>query len=54
MMKEGNIIANGSSDETITRENLYSLYGREVDIHSLKENFRVCVPSRLGAASKTH
>ncbi|ABK99079.1 ABC transporter ATP-binding protein [Pelobacter propionicus] len=54
MMKEGNIIANGSSDETITRENLYSLYGREVDIHSLKENFRVCVPSRLGAASNTH
>ena len=54
MMKEGNIIANGSSDETITRGNLYSLYGREVDIHSLKEDFRVCVLSRLGAASKTH
>jgi len=54
MMKEGSIIANGNSDETITSENLYSLYGREVDIHSLKENFRVCVPSRLGMASRTH
>lgn len=52
MMKQGSIIANGSSDETITRENLYSLYGREVDIHALKENFRVCVPSRLGGGGK--
>lgn len=47
MMKEGSIIANGTPDEIITRENLYTLYGREVDIHALKENFRVCVPTRL-------
>lgn len=54
MMKQGSIIANGNSNETITRENLYSLYGREVDIHALKENFRVCVPSRLGTLARTH
>jgi len=54
MMKEGSVIANGGPDETITRENLYTLYGREVDIHALKENFRVCVPSRLMLAGKTH
>jgi len=48
MMKQGAIIANGSSEETITSENLYSLYGREVDIHSLKESIRVCVPRHLG------
>lgn len=52
MMKQGSIIANGSSHETVTSENLYSLYNKEVDIHSLKENFRVCVPSRLGAAGE--
>lgn len=50
MMKQGSIIANGSSDETITRDNLYSLYGREVDIHALKGHFRVCVPARLRGA----
>jgi len=54
MMKQGSIIANGGSHETITSENLYSLYAREIDIHSLRENFRVCVPSRLGTAGKSH
>lgn len=53
MMKQGSIIANGTSDETITSENLFSLYGRDVDIHYLKESFRVCVPRRLGQAGVT-
>jgi len=48
MLKQGSIIANGTSDETVTSQNLYSLYGREVDIHNLKESFKVCVPRRLG------
>ncbi|HET6420199.1 MAG TPA: ABC transporter ATP-binding protein [Geobacteraceae bacterium] len=48
MMKQGEIIASGGPEDTITSENLYALYGREIDIHSLKENFRVCVPGRLG------
>jgi iron complex transport system ATP-binding protein len=52
MMKQGSIIANGSSDETITSENLYSLYGREVDVCDLKKSFRVCVPRRLGPCSE--
>jgi iron complex transport system ATP-binding protein len=48
MLKQGEIIASGRPDETITSENLYALYGREIDVHSLKENFRVCVPGRIG------
>jgi iron complex transport system ATP-binding protein len=48
MLKEGSIIADGSPDETITTGNLYTLYGREVDVHALRENFKVCVPSRIG------
>lgn len=53
MMKQGTIIANGSSEETITSENLFALYGREVDIHALKESFRVCVPRKLGQAGNS-
>ncbi len=48
MLKDGSIIADGGPDETITTGNLYTLYGREVDVHALKENFKVCVPSRIG------
>jgi iron complex transport system ATP-binding protein len=48
MLKDGSIIADGSPDETITTGNLFTLYGREVDVHALKENFKVCVPSRIG------
>jgi iron complex transport system ATP-binding protein len=47
MLKEGAIIADGRPDETITGGNLYKLYGREVDVHALKENLKVCVPSRI-------
>jgi iron complex transport system ATP-binding protein len=48
MLKDGAILADGSPDETITSGNLFTLYGREVDVHALKENFKVCVPSRIG------
>ncbi len=48
MLKQGEIIANGSPNATITSKNLYALYGREIDVHSLQENFRVCVPGRIG------
>lgn len=47
MLKQGAILAEGTPDEIITGNNLYRLYGREVDVHALKENFKVCVPSRL-------
>lgn len=52
MLKDGSILADGSPEETITTDNLYALYGREVDIHALRENFRVCVPSRIGNGGK--
>jgi iron complex transport system ATP-binding protein len=51
MMKQGSILANGRSDETITSENLFELYGRDIDIHSLRGNFKVCVPNKLGPAN---
>jgi len=47
MMKQGTIIASGTPAETITSQNLLSLYGREVDVHLLKGNLRVCVPRRI-------
>ena len=47
LMKQGTIIASGTPAETITSENLLSLYGREVDVHLLKRNLRVCVPRRM-------
>ena len=48
LLKNGAILADGHPDEIINAENLYALYGREVDVHALKENFKVCVPSRIG------
>jgi len=54
MLKEGAIIANGRPDDTITSDNLFKLYGREVDVHALKENFKVCVPSRISNGRMTH
>ena len=38
----------GPPDDVITSGNLYTLYGREVNIHSLKENFKVCIPRKFG------
>jgi iron complex transport system ATP-binding protein len=48
MMKNGRIIADGKPGETITPENLYTIYGREIEVHTLAEEFRVCVPCRIG------
>ena len=40
MLKEGAIIANGRPDDTITSDNLFKLYGREVDVHALEGKFQ--------------
>ncbi len=48
MLKEGRIIADGAPDDVITSENLFALYGREVDVHSLRESFKVCIPRKIG------
>jgi iron complex transport system ATP-binding protein len=49
MLKEGSIIADGAPGDVITSENLFSLYGRQVDVHSLRESFKVCIPRKIGA-----
>lgn len=48
MLKDGAIIADGTPDSVITSENLFTLYGREVDVHSLRESFKVCIPRKIG------
>lgn len=54
MLKEGTIIADGAPSEVITSENLFSLYGREVDVHSLRESFKVCIPRKIGKCRCAH
>lgn len=54
MLKEGSIIADGAPGEVITSENLFALYGREVDVHSLRESFRVCIPRKIGKCRCLH
>jgi len=54
MLKEGRIIADGAPSEVITSENLFSLYGREVDVHSLRESFKVCIPRKIGKCRCAH
>lgn len=54
MLKEGRIIADGPPDDVITSENLFELYGREVDIHSLRESFKVCIPRKIGKCRCLH
>ena len=49
MLKDGSIIADGAPDSVITSENLLTLYGREVDVHSLQESFKVCIPRKIGS-----
>jgi iron complex transport system ATP-binding protein len=48
MLKEGSIIADGAPDDVITSENLFALYGREVNVHALRDNFKVCIPKKIG------
>jgi iron complex transport system ATP-binding protein len=47
MLKDGAVIADGAPDSVITSENLLALYGREVDIHLLRESFKVCIPRKI-------
>jgi len=48
MLKDGSIIEDGTPDNVITSESLFALYGREVNVHSLRENFKVCIPKKIG------
>jgi iron complex transport system ATP-binding protein len=54
MLKDGSIIADGPPDSVITSENLFTLYGREVDVHSLRESFKVCIPRKIGTCRCAH
>jgi iron complex transport system ATP-binding protein len=54
MLKDGSIIADGAPDSVITSENLFTLYGREVDVHSLRESFKVCIPRKIGNCRCAH
>jgi iron complex transport system ATP-binding protein len=54
MLKEGTIVADGPPGEVITSENLFSLYRREVDVHSLRESFKVCIPRKIGKCRCAH
>lgn len=53
MLKEGSIIADGAPDDVITSDNLFALYGREVNVHSLRENFKVCIPKKIGNGKRS-
>lgn len=53
MLKDGAVMADGAPDQVITGANLYALYGREVDIHNLQGNFKVCVPKNIGTDGRT-
>ncbi|RQW89415.1 MAG: ABC transporter ATP-binding protein [Geobacter sp.] len=54
MLKDGSIIADGRPDNVITSESLFALYGREVDVHSLRESFKVCIPRKIGTCRCAH
>lgn len=46
MLRDGEVIAHGSPDEVITRENLHRLYRARIEIRQV-ENCKVCVPERM-------
>lgn len=54
MMRDGAIIHDGATDETVTPANLEKLYGVDVRLFSVEEGVHVCVPAvrlnRHGAA----
>jgi iron complex transport system ATP-binding protein len=47
MLKDGRVIAEGKPETVINKTNLFHLYGAEVDVLPLLENFRICVPERI-------
>jgi iron complex transport system ATP-binding protein len=47
MLKGGRVVAEGPPGTVVNRDNLYQLYGAEVDVLPLVENFRMCVPDRI-------
>jgi len=47
MLKNGQIIADGQTKETINKTNLYKLYNTHVDVLGLSDGGRICVPEAL-------
>lgn len=47
LLKHGRVIAEGKPEEVINKDTLFHLYGTEVDVWPLLENFRICVPERI-------
>jgi iron complex transport system ATP-binding protein len=48
MLKEGRIVADGPTTETVNKANLYQLYHTHVDVVGLDGGGRICVPHELG------
>lgn len=46
MLKDGRVIADGRTAETINKTNLYQLYHTHVDILELKNGSRICFPHK--------
>ena len=44
MLKAGEIIADGQTEEVMNRDNLYGLYETDVDVMALRGGVRICVP----------
>jgi len=47
MLRGGKLVAEGATDDVVTRENLCHLYQADVQVWQLLENFKICVPERL-------
>lgn len=47
MMKGGKIIADGSSDDVVSDENLFNLYSARVSVVRLNNSLRACVPQGM-------
>ncbi|WP_225073262.1 ABC transporter ATP-binding protein [Desulfuromonas sp. CSMB_57] len=47
LLKDGRVIAEGKPEQVINKDTLFHLYGTEVDVWPLLENFRICVPERI-------
>jgi iron complex transport system ATP-binding protein len=47
MLKEGQVIADGSTAKVITKANLYKLYNTTVNVFEMNGGSRICVPEAL-------
>ncbi len=48
MLKEGRVVADGGTADSITRTNLYRLYNLPVDVIGINGGGRICVPEAFG------